>query len=307
MVWEGFIKGFGAYLTLERGMSPNTLGAYLRDVRALQKFLEAEHPGTAPQAVTRAELTAYLASLVEGGKSPASQARALSSIKSFFRFLRLEGSIPTDPTETLEAPKVGRSLPTHLSVADVESLLGAVDVSTPDGLRNRAMLETMYSSGLRVSEVIGLQISRMHLDLGFLRVVGKGDKERLVPIGPEAAKQIGIYREHLRPQLPVKPEARDILFLNRYGGALSRTTVFNAIKTAARDAGIRANVHPHTLRHSFATHLVEAGADLRSVQEMLGHASITTTEIYTHLDRGFLRDTLEKFHPRYAAAAHSEG
>ena len=211
----------------------------------------------------------------------------------------LENVIAVDPTELLSAPKTRRPLPDVLSIAEIDTMIAAIDHSTPEGARNRAMLETLYSSGLRVSELTGLLISNLYLDIGFLRVVGKGNKERLVPLGAEATKQIRLYKDHVRTNVAVKETARDILFLNQRGGGLSRQTVFNFIKDAAAKAGIKANVHPHTFRHSFATHLVERGADLRAVQEMLGHASITTTEIYTHLDRAYLRKTLEQFHPRY--------
>ena len=302
-MWDAYLKGFKLYLELERNMSANTVSAYLRDVTALQKFLFANAPGQAAEDVTRTDIQAFMGGFSDREQAATSQARSLSGVKAFFRYLLLEEAIKTDPTELVAAPKTGRALPTMLSVADVNKLLTeGIDMSTPEGVRSRAMLETMYSCGLRVSEAIALQISMLHLDAGYIRVVGKGNKERLVPIGAEATKHIGLYREYVRVHVPVKEKARDILFLNRRGSGLTRTTVFNTIKDAAEKAGIRSNVHPHTLRHSFATHLVEAGADLRAVQELLGHASITTTEIYTHLDRGFLRQTLEKFHPRYAPA-----
>jgi integrase/recombinase XerD len=211
----------------------------------------------------------------------------------------LEDVITTDPTELLQAPKLQRKLPDFLSIAEVDQLLAAIDHSTPDGQRNRAMLETLYSCGLRVSELIQLKISMLYLDLGYIRVVGKGNKERLVPIGNEAIKQIRLYKDHVRTLGKIAIGAEDILFLNIRGGALSRVMVFLIIKKLTALAGIKKNIHPHVLRHSFATHLVEAGADLRAVQEMLGHKSITTTEIYTHLDRTYLRTTLEKYHPHF--------
>ena len=280
-------------------MSGNTVSAYLRDVSALRSFLHCTAPGQGVPDVSRSDIQAFLAGFADREQSVASQARCLSGIKAFFRYLLLEDVVKTDPTELIAAPKAGRSLPTFLSVTEVDKLLAGIDLSTPEGVRSRAIIETMYSCGLRVSETVALQISMLHLEAGYIRVVGKGNKERLVPIGSEATKHINLYREYVRPHIPVKDKARDILFLNRRGTGLTRTTVFNTIKDAAEKAGIRSNVHPHTLRHSFATHLVEAGADLRAVQELLGHASITTTEIYTHLDRGFLRQTLEKFHPRF--------
>jgi integrase/recombinase XerD len=232
--------------------------------------------------------------------SVGTQARVVSGVKSFFRYLLLEDVIKLDPTALLEAPKLRRSLPVHLSIAEIDQLFAAIDHSTPEGQRNRAMLETLYSCGLRVSELINLSVSNLYLDVGFVKVIGKGNKERLVPIGAKAATQIKLYREHIRNHLKViKPGNEDILFLNRRGAGLSRVMVFLILKDLTEKAGIKKNIHPHVLRHSFATHLVEAGADLRAVQEMLGHKSITTTEIYTHLDRGYLRSTLEKYHPRF--------
>ena len=231
--------------------------------------------------------------------SVATQARVLSGIKSFFGYLVLEEVIRKDPTELLEAPKLKRTLPSVLSVKEIGLLLGAIDHSTPEGQRNRAMLEVMYSCGLRVSELITLKLSGLYLDIGFVKVIGKGNKERLVPIGHEASKHVMLYKEHVRVHVPVKQGQEDFVFLNRRGSSLSRVMVFLFLKDLAKKAGIATNIHPHTLRHSFATHLVEGGADLRAVQEMMGHRSITTTEIYTHLDRAYLRSTLEKYHPRY--------
>lgn len=280
-------------------MAEHTVESYLHDAGLLLNFLSGEYGGIALADVKLQHLQDFIREIHELGLAPASQARILSGIKSFFRFLLLEGVITVDPTELLSAPKNRRKLPEVLTVDDIDAIIAAIDHSTPEGMRNRAMLETLYSSGLRVSELIGLQISNLYLDIGFLRVIGKGNKERLVPLGSEAAKQIRLYKDHVRPFIPIKETARDILFLNRRGNGLSRMMVFNIVKDAAAKAGIKVNVHPHTFRHSFATHLVERGADLRAVQEMLGHASITTTEIYTHLDRGYLRNTLEQFHPRY--------
>jgi integrase/recombinase XerD len=231
--------------------------------------------------------------------SAGSQARVLSGIKSFFGYLMLEEVIKKDPTELLDSPKLKRSLPVVLSISEIEQIFAAIDHSKPDGQRNRALLETMYSCGLRVSEVIGLCLSNLYLDVGFVKVIGKGNKERLVPIGSTAAEQVNLYRQYTRSHVTPKPGSEDILFLNRRGTGLSRVMVFMILKDLVAKAGIKKSVHPHTLRHSFATHLVEAGADLRAVQEMMGHKSITTTEIYTHLDRGYLRQTLEKYHPRF--------
>jgi integrase/recombinase XerD len=296
---SAYLKSFKAYLQLERSMAGHTVESYLRDAGMLLQHLTNEHPNLALADVKPEHLQGFIQAIHELGLAPASQARILSGVKSFFRFLMLEGDITVDPTELMSAPKNRRKLPEVLTTEDIDAIIAAIDHSTPEGMRNRAMLETLYSSGLRVSELIGLQISNLYLDIGFLRVIGKGNKERLVPLGDEAAKQIRLYKDHVRPSIPVKEAARDILFLNRRGSGLSRMMVFNIIKDAAAKAGIKVNVHPHTFRHSFATHLVERGADLRAVQEMLGHASITTTEIYTHLDRGYLRSTLERFHPRY--------
>ncbi|HEY6082134.1 MAG TPA: site-specific tyrosine recombinase, partial [Chitinophagaceae bacterium] len=233
------------------------------------------------------------------GMTATSQARIISGLKGFYKYLLLEDIIKTDPTQLLEGPKLQRKLPDILSVEEIKQIIGAIDLSKPEGGRNRAIIETMYSSGLRVSEAANLKISCLHLDIGFIRVTGKGNKERLVPIGEDAIKQIKIYKENIRIHIPVKKNQEDILFLNRRGGQLSRVMIFMIIKELAKKAGIEKIISPHTFRHSFATHLVEGGADLRAVQEMLGHESITTTEIYTHLDREYLRDTLQRFHPRY--------
>ena len=296
---SAWLNGFKSYMQLERSMSDHTVESYLRDADALLRFLDEEHKGMRVEEVTLPVLQSFLQRINELELAAATQARMLSGVKSFFRFLLLEDIIRKDPTELLESPKLKRALPVVLSIDDIDRMIAVIDHSKPEGQRNRAMLETLYSCGLRVSELTGLRISNLYADVGFVRVVGKGNKERLVPIGSEAVKQITLYKDHVRSFVPVKPNATDILFLNRRGSALSRIMVFNIIKDAAAKAGLQANVHPHTFRHSFATHLVEAGADLRAVQEMLGHKSITTTEIYTHLDRSYLRNTLEKFHPRY--------
>ncbi len=296
---SSYLNGFKAYLQLERSMSENTVVCYLRDATALLDFLTQQHPGLRLNEIKLSTLQGFVAGIGELDLSAATQARMISGVKSFFRFLLLENEVSADPTELLEAPKLKRALPVYLSVDDIDQIMAVIDHSTPEGQRNRAMLEVLYSCGLRVSELITLQLSNIYLDIGFVRVIGKGNKERLVPIGDEAIKQIKLYKEHVRVHVPVKPAATDILFLNRRGTGLSRVMVFHIIKEATARAGIHVNVHPHTFRHSFATHLVEGGADLRAVQEMLGHKSITTTEIYTHLDRTYLRKTLEQFHPRY--------
>ena len=299
-VWPAYLKGFKAYLQLERSMSDNTVEAYLHDVEMLGEYIYNEQANISIQSIELKHLTSFLAHINELELSANTQARVISGIKAFFRYMMLEEIVSTDPTTLLEAPKLKRALPSHLSIEEIDELFAAIDHSKPEGVRNRAMLETMYSCGLRVSELTGLQLSNLYMDVGFLRVVGKGNKERLVPIGGEAIKHIKLYKEHTRSHLQViKKGSEDILFLNRRGGQLSRVMVFMILKDLVAKCGIKKNIHPHTLRHSFATHLVEAGADLRAVQEMLGHKSITTTEIYTHLDRGYLRQTLERYHPRF--------
>ncbi len=298
-MWEAYLKGFKAYLQLERSMSDNTVEAYMHDAAMLGDFMRSSAAGTGPEDVSLPHLQSFLAHINEMELSAGTQARVISGVKSFYRYLLLEEVVKNDPTELLEAPKLKRALPEFLSIDEVERLFNTIDHSTPEGQRNRAMLETMYSCGLRVSELINLQLSNLYLDVGFIRVIGKGNKERLVPIGETAVKQIKLYKDHVRSFVNIKQSNEDIVFLNRRGSALSRVMVFLILKDLTLKSGIKKNIHPHTLRHSFATHLVEAGADLRAVQEMMGHKSITTTEIYTHLDRTYLRQTLEKFHPRF--------
>lgn len=298
-VWPAYLKGFKAYLQVERSLSVNSIEAYLRDAEMLGEYIYNAQGGIAITAIELKHLQQFLQHINELELAANTQARVVSGIKSFFRFLLLEEIINDDPTILLEAPKLKRALPVHLAIEEIDQLFAAIDHSTPEGQRNRAMLETMYSCGLRVSELVGLQISNLYLDVGFVRVIGKGNKERLIPIGGEAVRQIKLYREHVRVHLPVKKGHEDILFLGRRGTQLTRVMVFTILKNLTIKSGIDKKVHPHTLRHSFATHLVEAGADLRAVQEMLGHKSITTTEIYTHLDRSFLRKTLEQYHPRF--------
>lgn len=298
-MWDAYIKGFKAYLQLERGMSDNTVEAYLHDVAILANYIGTEENGLPLQDIELKHLQTFIGHIHDLELSAGTQSRILSGVRSFFGYLVLEDVIKKDPTELLESPKLRRTLPDVLSIAELDQLFAAIDHSTPEGTRNRAMLETMYSCGLRVSELVSLAISNLYLDVGFVRVVGKGNKERLVPIGDDAVKHIKLYRENVRVHVPIKKGNEDMLFLNRRGSALSRVMVFMILKDLTAKAGITKNVYPHILRHSFATHLVEAGADLRAVQEMMGHKSITTTEIYTHLDRGYLRQTLEKYHPRF--------
>ena len=298
-MWQAYLKGFKAYLQLERSMSDNTVEAYLHDVAMLRDHMADAFPGVAVESLQLEHLQSLLAVINDLELSVATQARVLSGVKSFFRYLLLEEVIKRDPTELVDAPKQRRALPHVLSLAEIDQLFAAIDHSKPEGVRNHAMLETMYSCGLRVSELISLHISNLYLDVGFLKVIGKGNKERLVPIGEEAAKHINLYRDNIRIHMNIKKGHEDILFLNRRGAMLTRVMVFTILKTLALKIGLKQKVHPHTLRHSFATHLVEGGADLRAVQEMMGHKSITTTEIYTHLDRTYLRQTLEKYHPRF--------
>lgn len=298
MTWEPYIKGFRNYLKLERSLSENSIQAYLRDVRKLEQFLDLQKLSLAPGAVTTKHLKGFLEYLNELGMSAYSQARIISGLRGFFNYLLGEELIQTDPSELIEAPRLGRKLPDTLDYHEIEKILSVVDLSSPEGYRNRAMLEVLYSSGLRVSELVGLKRASIYADIGFLRVIGKGNKERLVPIGKEALKYLTIYLDEVRPQQKIQSGAESFVFLNRRGRPLSRVMVFTIIKDLVAKAGIRKSVSPHTFRHSFATHLIEGGADLRAVQEMLGHESITTTEIYTHLDRDYLKQVIREFHPR---------
>jgi integrase/recombinase XerD len=298
-MWEPYKKGFKAWLQLERSLSDNSIEAYLRDIDKLTQYLQNAGKGKNPDAVDLRDLQQFLQWIAGLGLNAASQARILSGIRSFYKYCFIEQIVRKDPTTLLESPKLKRTLPDILSFAEIESLIGGIDLSKPEGGRNKAILETMYSCGLRVSEVVNLRLSCLYLDAGYIRVVGKGDKDRLVPIGESAMKYIDIYKRDIRPHVPVKRDSDDILFLNRRGSRLTRVMIFLIIRDLASQAGITKNISPHTFRHSFATHLVEGGADLRAVQEMLGHESITTTEIYTHLDREYLRETLHRYHPAF--------
>jgi integrase/recombinase XerD len=298
-MWDPFKKGFKAYLQLEKSLSDHSVVAYLHDIDLLTQYFELSGNLQAPDQVALNHLQDFIRHLAELGMSPGSQARIISGIRQFYKYCLIEQICRTDPTTLLEAPKLKRALPDVLSYDEIEMMLAQLDLSKPEGGRNKAILETMYSCGLRVSEVVNLKISQLYLDVGFIRVTGKGDKERLVPIGSSATKYILLYKDQIRCHIPVKPGKEDFLFLNRRGSPLTRVMIFIMIKDLARKASIMKTISPHTFRHSFATHLVEGGADLRAVQEMLGHESITTTEIYTHLDREFLRKTLEKFHPGF--------
>lgn len=298
-MWLAHIKGYKAYLQLEKSLSENSVAAYLQDVEKLYQFAEMHNYSL--EKIKLKELQDFLVYMSEFGLAVSSQARMISGIKSFFKYLVLEDSIKDSPAILLESPKTSRKLPDFLSFQEIEMMLATFDMSTPDGARNKAMLEVLYSCGLRVSELITLKLSQLHFSEGYIIVIGKGNKQRLVPIGGDAMKFTELYITHIRVHQPVKEKASDIVFLNKFGNGLSRIMIFNIIKKATEVAGIKKNVHPHTIRHSFATHLLEGGADLRAIQEMLGHESITTTEIYTHLDKDFLRDTLLRFHPRNAA------
>ena len=298
-MWESYKKGFKAYLQLEKSLSDNSVDAYLRDIEKLTEHLYEMKNLKAPSDVQLKDLEKFLKWIVELGMTASSQARIISGIRAFYRYLALENIIAKDPTILLEAPKLKRTLPDVLSFEEIEMIISQIDLSKPEGGRNKAIVETMYSCGLRVSEVVNLKISHLYLDVGFIRVIGKGDKERLVPVGRSAVKYINIYKNKIRVHVVPAPGSEDVLFLNKRGSKLSRVMIFLIIKELVKKAGIKKNISPHTFRHSFATHLVEGGADLRAVQEMLGHESISTTEIYTHLDREFLRTTLEKYHPAF--------
>jgi integrase/recombinase XerD len=297
-LWEPYKKGFKAYLQLERSLAGNSIEAYLSDIEKLTAFLLLNNIKKNPAEIELGDLQQFIKWIAELGMTQSSQARIISGIRTFYKYCLLEDICTIDPTALLEAPKLKRTLPDVLSFREIESIIASIDLSIPEGTRNKAIVETMYSCGLRVSEVVNLKLSQLYLDVGFIRVIGKGDKERLVPIGSSAIKYITIYL-NTRKHVVIQRGEEDILFLNRRGKRLTRVMIFLIIKDLVKKAGINKNISPHTFRHSFATHLVEGGADLRAVQEMLGHESITTTEIYTHLDREFLRKTLEQFHPGF--------
>ncbi len=298
-IWNLYIKNFEGYLKIEKSLSPNSIDAYLHDVELLMNYLKIENKTNDPNEIKLIDLENFIAYLHDLDLSDRSQARIISGLKAFYKFLILEAFIKEDPTVLLEGPKLSKKLPDTLSFDEIEQLIGALDLSKDENVRNKAMLETLYSSGLRVSELINLKISHVYFDIEFIRVIGKGNKERLVPIGSDALKHIQIYMEHVRNKLPQYPKYSDILFLNKRGTPISRVMVFIVIKNLAEKINLNKNISPHTFRHSFATHLIEGGADLRAVQQMLGHSSITTTEIYTHLDQQYLKESLALHHPRY--------
>jgi integrase/recombinase XerD len=292
------LKGFQMYLRLERSLSPNTLEAYVHDVELFANYLENTKSNINVEKAEAEHIRSFIKYIYNLGLTDTSQSRVLSGLRSFYKYLILENYIQINPTETIEMPKTARKLPDTLSFEEITKLLETVDLSQPEGERNKTMLEVLYACGLRVSELTELKYSNIYFDEGFVRVIGKGNKERLVPIGQKTLSRIKFYIEHTRNQIKIKNGSEDILFLNRRGNKLSRVMVFTIIKNLVFKAGIEKNISPHTFRHSFATHLVERGADLRAVQEMLGHESITTTEIYTHLDRKYLKETILKYHPR---------
>ncbi len=298
MNWELQIKQFKNYLKLERSLSDNSIEAYIHDIIKLKQFIEMSNLDISPPKVESIHLQDFLEYINGLGMTAHSQARVLSGIKAFYKYLMFEELVEKDPTALIEGPKLGRKLPDTLSYHEIEQLFEAIDMSTPEGARNRAMLEVLYSSGLRVSELVDLRLTNIYFDIGFLRVVGKGNKERLVPVGKDALKFLKIYTEEIRVHVDIKEGHQNYAFLNRRGRQLTRVMIFTIIKNLSKAIGMKKSISPHTFRHSFATHLIEGGADLRAVQEMLGHESITTTEIYTHLDRDYLRQVIQEFHPR---------
>lgn len=298
MIWNSLIRGFESYLKLEKSLSQNSVEAYIRDIRKLIQYCEVHYPDVLPQNMTTIHLNEFIYWINSIGLSAQSQARIISGIKAFFKYLILEDAIQKNPADLLESPKTGRRLPDTLSISEIDQLITAIDLSTAEGIRNKAILETLYGCGMRVSELTQLKLSNLFFDEGFVKVVGKGNKERLIPVGSTALKHLKIYIENVRNHLNIHKNHSDIVFLNNRGTQLSRVMIFLVIKKLAEKTGLKKKISPHTFRHSFATHLIEGGADLRAVQEMLGHESITTTEIYTHLDRNYLRESILYFHPR---------
>jgi integrase/recombinase XerD len=298
MNWETEIEGFRGYLKTERGLSDNSIHAYVTDLTKLVIFLKEKGLNIGPEKVVLAHLKEMMQDITNKGISPRTQARVISGIKSFYKYLLIEEKVEKDPTALLEAPKVGRKLPEILTVEEIDTIINTIDTKRSEGQRNKAILETLYSCGLRVSELIDLKISNLFFESGFVKIEGKGSKERLVPISTKAIKEINLYLSEYRRNLKIFPAHEDILFLNRRGKKLSRVMIFTIIKNLTKKVGLNKNISPHTFRHSFATHLIDGGANLRAVQEMLGHESIITTEIYTHLDKEYLKNTIVQFHPR---------
>ncbi len=298
MNWTESKKGYETFLRLEKSLSQNSVSAYVNDIHKLISFVEEYYPGLSPEAIRLAQLRKFVEWMNEKGVSPRTQARTISGIKSFYKFLLIEEVVENDPTTLLESPKIGRKLPDVLTDDEINRLIDAVDLVKPEGLRNKAILETLYSCGLRVSELVNLRLSNLHFEQEFLKIAGKGEKERLVPISKRAIEDIKKYMVGYRKKLKIDKSSENILFLNRRGRKLSRVMIFTIIKNLALKIKLEKSISPHTFRHSFASALVKGGADLRAVQEMLGHESILTTEIYTHLDKEFLKETVNKFHPR---------
>ena len=296
--WKSSLRGYMDYLALEKGLSENSIEAYKRDVNQFAEFLLGECGINVPNTFKAKHIERYISYMYDLGLASNSQARIISGIRSFNKYMRIEKLMDTDPLELISTPKLSRTLPDVLTVDDIEKIISSVDMSKNEGVRNRAILEVLYSCGLRVSELVKLQISRLDMIDSLVSVIGKGNKERVVPIGSQACEAIASYLEHYRSQLNINEGHEDTLFLGRYGRGLTRQMIFTILKNAATSAAIKKKISPHTFRHSFATHLVEHGADLRAVQEMLGHAQITTTEIYTHLDKRYLQDQVNQFHPR---------
>ncbi|MFN5633799.1 MAG: site-specific tyrosine recombinase XerD [Flavobacteriia bacterium] len=295
-IWDRYIKDFVSFLKIEKGLADNSIFAYQNDVSKLRDFSEARN--ILPQDIQYANLKEFIAELYDLGLSARSQARIISGAKQFFMFMLIEDIIKDDPSELLEMPKLGRKLPEVLTIEEIDRLMAAVDLSKNEGYRNRAIIETLYSCGLRVSELVNLRFSDLYFEEGFIRVIGKGNKERLVPVSKSVEKEIGIYNDHIRRHQHIQAGNENVVFLNRRGAKLTRVMIFTIIKDLSVAIGLTKSISPHTFRHSFATHMIEGGANLRAVQEMLGHESITTTEIYTHLDQRFLHDAIVAFHPR---------
>ena len=298
MNWTESKEGYETFLRLEKSLSQNSVSAYVNDINKLINFIEEQHPGITPETIKLVQLRKFVEWMNEKGVSPRTQARTISGIKSFYKFLLIEEAVENDPTTLLESPKIGRKLPDVLTDEEINRLIDSVDLAKPEGLRNKAILETLYSCGLRVSELVNLRLSNLHFEQEFLKISGKGEKERLVPISKRAIDLIKKYMSGYRKKLKIDKSSENILFLNRRGRKLSRVMIFTIIKNLAEKINLGKSISPHTFRHSFASALVQGGADLRAVQEMLGHESILTTEIYTHLDKEFLKETVNKFHPR---------
>lgn len=298
MNWQNVIIEYQSYLKLEKGLSNNSIEAYLRDVSKLHQYAIGLKNKPTPDGISRQDLTTFMAELYDLGLSARSHARVLSALRSFFDFLVLENAIENNPCELIESPKIGRKLPEYLTINEIDQLISAIDLSTNEGHRNKAILETLYSCGLRVSELVNLKFSDLYMDDGFIRILGKGNKQRLVPVSPSVNKELDLYTNHTRNHQKIQPGYEDFVFLNRRGKNLTRVMIFTIVKNLAKEIGLKKNISPHTFRHSFATHLMEGGADLRAIQDMLGHESISTTEIYLHLSKKALKDAILTYHPR---------